>query len=990
MTFTTGWSTLGGATTSVTTPNSGEAGTQQSVAIVADGSAFANDVPLSFVFYVEVATASLYVQRVTSDTGAPAGNRVLIATGVDVTLDAAGNPPPISAIGNGSTLAVTWATNGSPQDIKFAVFSPGTNSILATGTVDVAAQNCTHPTIALMEGNAFVIAYERAFSVTDHDILARVYNSGGTPLTGNLIIEGSAGTFDEFPSVVGLASGGFAVSFDRLNTGTGSSALYEGIYDVVGNVVTPVAVVDSVGTVNRGVHYASHQYINVLGQFSDLTMRFWEDSQVSGSITDTDVRGFRTDGVTSGAFLASITSGNNAVGGAALSFDGYAAVVNTRTFSPTDLDTRVTVVAPDGTLITTDIAVAATGTADERGGAVAWIDGSSFRVVWNNDVALGGDPDAGIGTRLFTVTRTITGDGANDSILAPDADSINDVIDGGAGNDTIRAGGGVDIVNGGDGDDVIVTRGRATIDAGNGDDVVQLDGIAVSATGGAGTDRLILNLTSHAGGVGINLTNMWGGGTGTISQIGGGESGTVTAFETLGIINGSGWNDTIILGANAPSQLAPSGVFGGDGDDVIIGGSGNDRLFGGNGSDTLSGGNGDDFLSDPDTGTLIGGFGHDTYQVGSRLHSIVELAGQGVDTIISLVNTYVLPANVEILNFSGVTNVLGIGNSGDNTLNGVANSRDDLYGGAGNDTLNDGGGAIGFEDTLIGGTGNDIYLVGVRGSSTIELAGEGIDEVRTDYSIFALQANIENLTATGNGTHGALVGNSLNNLITGGTGTDDLFGRDGDDTLEGGTGAANTLLGQAGSDVYIVRAVGDTIIEAAGEGQDFVNCYTASFTLSDNLENLTFLGDPALDRIGVGNNQSNNIRGAGGNDSLSGLGGGDTLIGGAGSDILQGGSGFDQFTYLGNETGLDRILDFTSGEDAIQISLNGFGITGSIDFVSGGTPVATSTNTTILYDTNSSIISIDVDGSGAGLAIQLAQLNVGQGLSIGDFVFGIF
>jgi len=48
---------------------------------------------------------------------------------------------------------------------------------------------------------------------------------------------------------------------------------------------------------------------------------------------------------------------------------------------------------------------------------------------------------------------------------------------------------------------------------------------------------------------------------------------------------------------NLPKNLL--GLFGGDGDDVLVGGSGDDFLFGGNGADTLNGGAGND--------TIIGG-----------------------------------------------------------------------------------------------------------------------------------------------------------------------------------------------------------------------------------------------------------------------------------------------------------------------------------------------------------------------------------------------
>jgi Ca2+-binding RTX toxin-like protein len=326
-----------------------------------------------------------------------------------------------------------------------------------------------------------------------------------------------------------------------------------------------------------------------------------------------------------------------------------------------------------------------------------------------------------------------------------------------------------------------------------------------------------------------------------------------------------------------------------------------------------------------------------------------------------------------------------IGNALDNIIIGGP-ARDNLFGREGNDTLNDGGIGNGNADTMLGGLGNDLYIVGERGSSTIEYAGEGIDEVRMDFVIYALQANIENLTATGNGLHGALIGNAIDNVIRGGAGIDFLYGREGNDTLIGGSGAANTLFGQEGDDLYTVSAVGDSVIEFAGQGTDTVRTALSSFTLRDNVENLIYTGTGTF--IGVGSDGTGNlIQGGAGADQLNGMGGNDMLIGGSGADLLQGGTGADQFRYLGGETGYDRIIDFTSGQDKIALSGTGLVHTAVVDFISTGAPAPTSTNSTFLYDVNTGIVSYDADGTGVGAAVQIAQLNVGQVITAADFIF---
>ncbi len=363
--------------------------------------------------------------------------------------------------------------------------------------------------------------------------------------------------------------------------------------------------------------------------------------------------------------------------------------------------------------------------------------------------------------------------------------------------------------------------------------------------------------------------------------------------------------------------------------------------------------------------------------------SIIEnaIGGSGADTIFG-------NSSANDLRGGNGADIL-FGNDGDDILRGEAGD-DIMAGGIGNDTMIGGTGG----DQYLGGVGNDIYVVGAltTGEAVLntlfEAAGEGIDEVQVTASVFALDwfgsSELERLTLTDNGNHAAAIGNGFDNVITGGTGIDELFGRGGNDTLIGGSGSANAMFGQAGDDIYVVTAVGDSVVEFSGEGTDTVQAGVASFTLGANVENLTFTGS-ATARIGVGNNQGNVIRGLGGDDSINGLDGDDTIVGGSGADLLQGGAGADQFRYEGGETGMDRILDFVSGSDKIALSNAFFTPTGTVAFVTG--TAATSTNSTILYDPTTGIVYYDDDGSGAGAAVAIAQLNAGQTFTAGDFLF---
>jgi Ca2+-binding RTX toxin-like protein len=103
---------------------------------------------------------------------------------------------------------------------------------------------------------------------------------------------------------------------------------------------------------------------------------------------------------------------------------------------------------------------------------------------------------------------------------------------------------------------------------------------------------------------------------------------------------------------------------------------------------------------------LAGGSGDDTYVVNTSRDKVVEKAGEGGDTVRSIVS-FSLGANLENLVLTGAGAVTGTGNSGDNNLTGNS-AGNVLSGGAGSDVLDGSAG----NDTLIGGEGADTYLFG--------------------------------------------------------------------------------------------------------------------------------------------------------------------------------------------------------------------------------------------------------------------------------------
>ncbi|GCL40826.1 alkaline phosphatase [Dolichospermum planctonicum] len=353
-----------------------------------------------------------------------------------------------------------------------------------------------------------------------------------------------------------------------------------------------------------------------------------------------------------------------------------------------------------------------------------------------------------------------------------------------------------------------------------------------------------------------------------------------TMFGVYNLINGTSGNNSLTATTN------PDRILGNGGNDTItstIANAGQNDLFdGGIGTDTL-------VISGGTASTAL------TLNVANIANTSNQLSG-----ISGLV----------VQNFESFDFATFLG-----TLNATGSTGNDtITAGAGNDTLDGGAGT----NTLRGGFGNDTYIISTLTNTITEAANAGIDTVRSSVT-YTLATNVENLVLTGttdlNGT-----GNTLNNTLT---------GNSGNNTLNGGTGA-DALIGGAGNDTYIVDNAGDVITEANGEGRDLVQS-SVTYTLSENVENLTLTGNTAINGTGngldntiTGNSGDNTLDGGTGNDTLIGGAGNDTLLGGTGNDTLIGGAGNDSLVGgTGNDTYLFSITTTSLGADTITEAVVG-------------------------------------------------------------------
>ncbi len=276
--------------------------------------------------------------------------------------------------------------------------------------------------------------------------------------------------------------------------------------------------------------------------------------------------------------------------------------------------------------------------------------------------------------------------------------------------------------------------------------------------------------------------------------------------------------------------------------------------------------------------------------------------------------------------WAGGSNILAFtyGSAGGSLQGGLGN--DTLIGGAGNDTLDGGAG----NNLLTGGLGNDTFVFGPghfkadnfdpNNYTYTYKDATGIKndfDVITDFNTRATEQDVFTvlsggrveivlakswIAASGNSNAGwvSLVSNgyavdlrAVKSPDTGSSGVyqiksigaaTTLIGSKYSDVLISGTGL-DTLQGGVGDDTYVVNALGDVVLEAAGQGTDTIRTsLTYSLLTLINVENLTLTGNAAVNA--TGNSLGNTLTGNDAANTLNGGVGADTLIGGRGDDVF--------------------------------------------------------------------------------------------------------
>ncbi len=323
-----------------------------------------------------------------------------------------------------------------------------------------------------------------------------------------------------------------------------------------------------------------------------------------------------------------------------------------------------------------------------------------------------------------------------------------------------------------------------------------------------------------------------------------------------------------------------------------------------------------------------------------------------------------------------------LNNTATDTVSSAINNKGNVLGLGSVVTLN----ASTVSGGVYGNTFNSGLLVitGTNSGETLQ-GSSGVDQISGSGGNDLLQGYQGNDTLIGGDGNDVVNGGDNNDLLQGGAGNDRLGGLGGTDQMEGGTG----------NDTYTVNNAAATLIEAAGEGTDTIRSQI-SWSLDDNFENLTLLGAGNLNGTGndiinalTGNRGNNVLDGKSSNDRLIGNDGDDVLIGGVGIDTVTGGNGNDRFVFNAVNEGGDRITDFVTGNDKIQISAGGFGAGLSVGILAESQfaiGTMTTTDQRFLYDTATGSLFFDSNGSAADGRTRIATLTAQPSISANDIV----
>lgn len=916
-------------------------------------------------------------------------DRIVLRDGTDRVDGGAGSDVvdlSTSTSGGAANLATGEFTGGF-------VGTPGFASNMLQLTLANGGLDDLDPAVARV-GSGFVLVWQSEVSGGTYDVVGRLYDATGTPITGEFSVSGGAFSGDQIsPDVAALSTGGFVVAFSSNDT-----HVYITRFDSNGSQVGSRIEIAPTNPGFDPLHPTVAAFPSGIGRDGWFVVVY--EAETLSRETDILARIYNASGGLVTTFTVSNESDGQTRPDVAILPNGTIVFTYVDETNDSNTDNAVVVRSFDssGTPLTAELNV--TGASGLQGEPqVVALAGGRFAIAWTEPTGSQSD----IYMRVFSSTSTAlaeivvptqTGGAQNEPTLVALADGgfivfwDEDSGTGPGGQNQLRGqrfdANGVRV---GDVFQALVSgeeRRPSAIELSNGQIVLVFD----ENLGGDIDLRAQIYDPARAI-VTSEISNFIGSAFADVLT-GNGASNALTGAAGADVLDGAEGDDLLSGGDDADMLFGSAGndlLDGGNHDDQLFGGDNADLLFGRAGNDTLDGGAG--------ANTLEGGAGDDVYYVRGASDVVVELSGAGIDTLISTATrtlgdfqeNLTLIGAAEINGFGNILANTIIGNDAVNIINGAAGA-DVLSGNGGQDTLNGGNGA----DSLDGGADDDL-LDGGNDADMLN-GGDGDDTLygRTANDVLSGDAGNDTIyggdggdTASGGDGDDLIDGLNNDDVLSGGDGADQLYGRQNNDTLNGDAGN-DTLYGGDGADT--LSGGGDNDLLDGGNGDDALAGGDGADTLYGRQNNDTLAGDAGNDTL-YGGDGDDNLSGGDGADVLEGGNGIDRLNGGLGADSLWGGTGADTYVFdsalgAGN---VDTVLYFNVAQDFIELSVSIFGSL-SGDFLVIGSAAA-SADHRIVYDATTGALYFDADGDGAGAAVQFATLATGLfGLSESNFLGG--
>jgi Ca2+-binding RTX toxin-like protein len=415
--------------------------------------------------------------------------------------------PSLAALSDGR-FALTWTDKGmnagdtDSYAVRGQIFNANGSTSGGEFVVNTTIQSAQNQSdVAALSNGRFVVTW-RDLSETGADasgeaVRAQIFNANGTKSGGEFVVNSTTTEGQSGPSVVGLANGGFVVTWDDES--------------LSGNDTSESAI--------RG------QVFNASG--NKVGVEFLVNATTAGTQTDSCV-----SALSDGRFVVAWTDASQH--GSSVGYDVRAQVFNI-----------------DGSKFGSEFVVNGVSDHDQLQVSVEGLVDGRFVVSWTDlSRTLGDSSLSSVHAQIFDPRESfadIGGGSLNDDFVGT---GIGDCLTGGAGNDRVSGMAGNDTLDGNAGNDTMI--------GGAGDDKFGVDsaGDVVSEAAGGGNDTAesVVSYTLAANVENLNLLD-----AADINATGNALNNVIYGNNGANILDGAGGADTLLGGADNDIFLAGAG-----------------------------------------------------------------------------------------------------------------------------------------------------------------------------------------------------------------------------------------------------------------------------------------------------------------------------------------------------------------------------------------------------------------------------------------------